>query len=109
MLRSRDSVCFRSRQLDLDFLSGVLSDSLNALFSASWNEGFLRIGILPGLLEVGYIRQPNCDYTTVMKEQKLYEFVDRELEKLAMLQSIEEGLFGLYQLFENINHLSHHR
>ncbi|PQA55688.1 hypothetical protein C5O19_19975 [Siphonobacter curvatus] len=41
-----------------------------------------------------------------MKEQKLYEFVDRKLEKLAMLLSIEEGLLGLYQLFENINHLS---
>ena len=29
--------------------------------------------------------------------------LDRMLEKLAMLWSIEEGLYGLYQLFENLN------
>ncbi|MFD1145421.1 hypothetical protein ACFQ4C_30120 [Larkinella insperata] len=41
-----------------------------------------------------------------MKDHKLYQFIDRELEKLAMLWSIEEGLFGLYQLFEDINRYS---
>ncbi|MGX5853736.1 hypothetical protein ACWKW6_08845 [Dyadobacter jiangsuensis] len=34
----------------------------------------------------------------------MFEVLDRQLEKLAMLWSIEEGLAGLYQLFENVNH-----
>lgn len=33
----------------------------------------------------------------------MFKGLDRELEKLAMLSSIEEGLFGLYQLFENLS------
>ena len=45
-------------------------------------------------------------YTIEMNDHKLYEYLDRELEKLAMLWSIEEGLFGFYQLNENINHYS---
>lgn len=38
-----------------------------------------------------------------MNTQNPYMHLDRMLEKLTMLQTIEEGLYGLYQLFENLN------
>ena len=39
-----------------------------------------------------------------MNQQKLYSHLDRELEKLVLLVSIEEGLYGLWELVQNVNH-----
>lgn len=39
-----------------------------------------------------------------MDALKLYSHLDRELEKQVFIFSVEEGLFGLWELVQNVNH-----
>jgi hypothetical protein len=39
-----------------------------------------------------------------MNSQKLYSHIDRELEKQVFLFNIEEGLYGLWELVQIVNH-----